>query len=139
MSFYNVGVDTAKDAIYGRLRIGRSDDPDAPAPGYVHLPMSIQANVVAQMVSEIVVVDMVKGRPVRRWKLPSGARNEALDCAVYALAAKESLGKRMHSRSSRAAVKEAEHEHVPVPQAEVIAKVEAPRAPHRRQRWGAYR
>lgn len=95
MSFYNVGVDTAKDAIYGRLRLGKPEGRDVGIPGYVHLPDSVTASFVAQLVAEVVVVEMVKGRPTRRWKLPSGVRNEGLDCAVYALAARESFGRRM--------------------------------------------
>jgi phage terminase large subunit GpA-like protein len=32
-----------------------------------------------------------EGRPYRVWVLPGGKRNEALDCRVYALAARMSL------------------------------------------------
>ncbi|MCO6052330.1 phage terminase large subunit family protein [Mesorhizobium sp. RP14(2022)] len=116
LSFYGVGVDTAKDTIYARLQIEGPDtmsepptqpqqaertglsshalQPDhASHPGYVHLPLSVTASFVAQLVAEVVQVRMVKGRPVREWVLPSGKRNEALDCAVYALAARESFGR----------------------------------------------
>ena len=95
MPFYAVGVDTAKDAIYGRLRITPSRDAEPAPRGYVHLPATVTASYVAQLVAEVVVIERFKGRPKRKWKLPSGARNEALDCAVYALAAKESFGRRM--------------------------------------------
>lgn len=84
-----IGVDTAKDTLYGRLRIT--------APGeekpYVHFPVSddFDQRFFDQLTSEQVVTRYREGRPYRVWVLPSGRRNEALDAFVYALAARMAL------------------------------------------------
>jgi phage terminase large subunit GpA-like protein len=152
LSFYGVGVDVAKDTVYGRLHIQRKKlesgaYADGSVPGYVHLPMTMTASYVAQLVAETVVVRKVKGKPIREWILPSGARNEALDCAVYALAARESFGKRIPfgkrvQPSSEPIGERAEQELAAVPpeRAAVVQKVIAPKAPRAvRKPWGAYR
>jgi len=82
-----VGVDTAKDAIYGRLRIQK------PGPGYIHFPQDdgFDDAYFAQLTSESVVTRFREGRPYRVWVLPKGRRNEVLDTFVLALAALKSL------------------------------------------------
>src|SRR5690606_27206277 len=40
-----------------------------------------------QLTAEKLVTRYVKGQPVREWTKPDKARNEGLDCRVYALAA----------------------------------------------------
>lgn len=80
-----VGVDTAKDAIYGRFKI------KTPGPGYCHLPMDYDDAWFDQATSETVVTRYKEGRPYRVWVLEKGKRNEALDCRVYAFAARMSL------------------------------------------------
>lgn len=85
-----VGVDTAKDALYGRLRI------EKPGPGYVHFPMSDDIDDVYfdQLTAEQVVTRARQGRPYRVWVLKKpGARNEALDTFVMAMAARQSTGR----------------------------------------------
>ena len=86
-----VGVDTAKDAIYGRFKIIRPDDREGPIPGYCHLSEDYDDDWFEQATAENVVTRFKEGRPYRVWVLPSGKRNEALDCRVYALAARMSL------------------------------------------------
>lgn len=76
-----LGVDTAKDVIYQRLRIASE------GPGYLHLPVGTSEEYVVQLTAERLVRKQVNGRWFRRYELPRGARNEALDCEVYALAA----------------------------------------------------
>jgi phage terminase large subunit GpA-like protein len=76
-----IGTDTAKAEIYGRLRLVE------PGPGYVHLSKSLPPEVFEQLTSERLVSRYVKGRQRLEWVKPAGRRNEALDCAVYALAA----------------------------------------------------
>lgn len=82
-----VGVDTAKDAIYGRLRIKE------PGPGYIHFPddEAFDEAYFDQLTSESVVTRYREGRPYRVWVLPKGRRNEVLDTLVLALAALKSL------------------------------------------------
>lgn len=80
-----VGTDTAKSEIYGRLRI------ENPGPGFVHLSRNLPAEVFEQLTAERLVTRYVKGHPRLEWVKPAGRRNEALDCAVYALAAAHNL------------------------------------------------
>jgi phage terminase large subunit GpA-like protein len=79
-----IGSDTAKDTLYGRLRITE------PGPGYVHFPIGtpFDGEYYSQLTSEVVRTRFNEGRPYRVWVLPPGKRNEALDTAAYALAAR---------------------------------------------------
>ena len=80
LRFYPLGVDTAKEVIYSRLRISE------PGPGYYHFPLERDREYFLQLTGEKQVTRFTKGTPKREWvKLRS--RNEALDCNVYALAA----------------------------------------------------
>lgn len=81
-----VGTDTAKSVVYGRLRL------TAAGPGYVHFSRELPGEVYQQITAERLVTKYVKGRARREWLKPPGRRNEALDCAVYALAAAHFLG-----------------------------------------------
>jgi phage terminase large subunit GpA-like protein len=86
MNFFSIGVDTAKDTIYGRLRI------DRPGPGYIHFPVGapFDQTYFDQLTAERVVTRFRMGRPYRVWDA-GGKANEALDTFVYALAARMSL------------------------------------------------
>lgn len=86
VKLWGIGVDSAKDEIYGRLR-----NPE-PGPGYVHLSKHLPADVFEQLTAERLVTRYVKGHARLEWIKPPGKRNEALDCAVYALAAAHWLG-----------------------------------------------
>lgn len=83
---YIVGVDTAKDAVKGRLLIAEA------GPGYVHFPVGgmFGQEYYDQLTSERVVTRKRMGRPVRIWEKIPGRRNEVLDTFVYALAARYS-------------------------------------------------
>lgn len=78
---FSIGVDTAKDAIYARLRIKEA------GPGYCHFPHDRDAEWFRQLTAEKVQTRFIKGRKVREWHNKDGVRNEALDCRVYAMAA----------------------------------------------------
>ena len=98
---YAVGVDTAKELIYGRLSI------DAPGPGYCHFskPHNDQAYFY-QLTAERLRTRYHNGRAVVFWWKPDNRRNEALDCRVYALAALKGLlagGRRLFNRQTVAA------------------------------------
>lgn len=86
VKLWPVGTDTAKAEIYGRLRI------DHPGPGYVHLSRHLPDDVFEQLTAERLVTRYVKGHPRLEWVKPPGRRNEALDCAVYALAGAHRVG-----------------------------------------------
>lgn len=80
---WSVGVDTAKDTLYGRLKRVA-----APGAGYTHFDADADDGYLQQLTSETLVYRMVMGRRLRLWKpRSSGIRQEALDCWVYAYAA----------------------------------------------------
>jgi len=81
-----IGTDTAKDSIYGRLRL------TDPGPGFCHVPADRDGEWFEQLTSEIVVTRYVKGFPVRVWQPKPNTRQEALDCRVYAFTALRSMG-----------------------------------------------
>ena len=76
-----IGVDGAKTMLYSRFSIQH------PGPGYVHFPVDLDEEFFKQVTAEAKDVKYERGRKRERWVLPAGRRNEALDCAVLALAA----------------------------------------------------
>lgn len=103
---YIVGVDTAKDAIYARLRIAQ------PGPGYIHFPSDdgFAQDYFDQLTVEQVVTRYREGRPYRVWTKPASARNEALDTFVLALAAMKSLPMRLDRMATRSTEAPAEQD-----------------------------
>ncbi len=81
-----IGTDTAKSIIYSQLRVGQV------GAGYVHFSRHTPGYVYEQLTAERLVTRYHKGRPKLEWLKPTGRRNEALDCAVYSLAAEFYLG-----------------------------------------------
>ena len=81
INLFLVGVDTAKDSVYSRLRITE------PGPGYCHFPEGRDPAWFEQLTAETVVTKYIKGFPTRVWQKRPSVRNEALDCRVYAYAA----------------------------------------------------
>lgn len=83
-----IGVDTAKEVLYQRLKRILE-----PGPGYIHLDASTEEEWLEQLTSETVVYRQVQGRRVRMWRpRQSGIRQEALDCTVYAWCALQGRG-----------------------------------------------
>lgn len=85
IDLFIVGVDSAKDAVYARLKI------PTPGPGYCHVPRGRDHEWFEQLTAEKVVTKYQRGFPVRTYVKRDGQRNEALDCRVYAYAALQSL------------------------------------------------
>lgn len=81
VDLFIVGTDEAKLVVMRRLAKSQ------PGPGYMHIPATREAEWFKQVTAEKMVTRYVKGQPVREWHKPDKARNEALDCRVYALAA----------------------------------------------------
>ena len=77
-----IGVDQAKALLFSRLKIIK------PGHGYIHFPNSpaFDDEYFAQLTAEKLVTKMRGTRPYAEW-VQTRPRNEALDCAVYALAA----------------------------------------------------
>ena len=68
---WNIGVDTIKDMVRARLAIAEGD-------GRVRFSAELYKSFFDQLTVERRVVKYdKKGRPVRSWVKPSGARNEA--------------------------------------------------------------
>ena len=76
-----LGVDAAKERVYSRLRV------TDPGPGYCHFPLSHPRDFFEQLTAERIATRLRNGFPERIFVKPGGARNEALDCRAYALAA----------------------------------------------------
>lgn len=81
VDLFLVGTDEAK------LITARRLNKTAPGPGYCHFPADRDEEWFKQITAEKLTMRYVKGQPIREWKKPDKARNEALDCRNYALAA----------------------------------------------------
>lgn len=77
---YPIGVDTAKELHYARLRI------DEAGGGYCHFQAKRDDEYFKQLTAEKQVIRYHKGYPARTW-VKNRTRNEALDVRVYAIAA----------------------------------------------------
>jgi phage terminase large subunit GpA-like protein len=77
--------------LYGWLRV--AGNYDEPTPGYAHFPEERDAEYFIQLTAEKRKTKYRRGSgvPIRIWVLKHGVRNEALDCRVYAIAAKYGL------------------------------------------------
>lgn len=128
---YPVGVDTAKDVLYQRLR-----RVIAPGPGYVHFDADVDDEWLEQLTSETVVYRISQGRRVRLWRpRQTGLRQEALDCTVYAWCALQGRGGaellrgRVGQAARRVAPAAEPDEMTPVARLEPSAAPEPRRAP----------
>lgn len=81
-----IGVDTAKEELYSRLKIQEQGS------GYCHFPINETYNdeYFKQLTSEKIITKFKNGRPIRQW-VSKRSRNEALDCRIYATAGLEIL------------------------------------------------
>jgi phage terminase large subunit GpA-like protein len=77
-----VGPDVLKTTIFNRLARGRT----------IRFSHTLEASYFEQLCGERRIVRMARGKPVARFERKPGVRKvEALDCMVYALAAKAAL------------------------------------------------
>lgn len=91
VNLFSVNTVTAKDLIYSRLNLVE------PGQGYCHFPVKEIYNTeyFHQLTVEKRVLRYKQGRAYHTYIKPSGERNEALDCRVYALAALYIVNPRM--------------------------------------------
>jgi phage terminase large subunit GpA-like protein len=82
---FPVGVDTAKDLLFARMRIKEA------GPGYMHFANALNDEYFRQLTAEKIVTRFHRGFKKRVFE-KIRPRNEALDCMVYALAAYGILG-----------------------------------------------
>jgi phage terminase large subunit GpA-like protein len=81
-----VGTDTAKDLIYGRLCVTQ------PGAGYVHFTNDLPPEFYAQLTAESRIPQRTARGVEYKWVNTKRARNEALDCTVYAIFCTHQLG-----------------------------------------------
>lgn len=81
-----VGTDTAKDLIYGRLCVTQ------PGAGYVHFSKDLPPEFYLQLTAESRVPQRTARGIEYRWVNTRRARNEVLDCTVYAIFCTHALG-----------------------------------------------
>ena len=74
------------ELIYDRVKVKE------PGPGHCHFPLGRDLEYFEQLTAEKKYVKYHNGFPKYEWRKKDGARNEALDCRVYAYAALKSLG-----------------------------------------------
>lgn len=84
-------VDTfqGKKKVYYRLNIKQAVDAEGrkiPTAMMMHFNMSCNKEFFDQLTSEQIKLKKIGGRNRQVWELPSGKRNEVLDCTDYALA-----------------------------------------------------
>lgn len=80
-----VGTDTSKDWLHSRWKI-------AGGPGGIHFSSDLPEDFYKQLCSERRLIKYVKGHKRTEWVKSKSDRNEALDLAVYNLAAAHRLG-----------------------------------------------
>lgn len=85
VELWAVGTDVAKDWLSGRMQL-------TDGPGAMHFHDQLPPEWFDMMVVEQPHTKWRKGRPVREWVKPNGARNEAWDLSVYNLAIAHQLG-----------------------------------------------
>lgn len=83
-----IGVDGIKTTILDRLRRAGGDEAPQNA---IRLSVDLEPSYFEQLASEHRVLRYVRGQPVRRFERITGARAEALDCLVYAFAARRGV------------------------------------------------
>lgn len=94
-----VGTDTAKDLIFGRLKV------EKPGPGYVHFSKGLPVDFYKQLTAEVRVMQKTASGDQFRWV--KQGRNEVLDCTVYALWASHTLDLHRYTERMWAKLEEA--------------------------------
>jgi len=119
---FPVGVDTAKNVVFSRLRI---QDEGA---GFCHFPAHYDDEYFRQLTAEQRIERYHKGYTRREWR-KIRPRNEALDCRVYALAAYALLNLNINQLANRLEAPKAPPAETPQPA--VIASQRQRRRPAR--------
>jgi len=91
VTLYQLGTDTIKTTLFGRLRHNEAD-----GVGTLHFGMAADEEYFRQLTSERQALRYHRGFPIREWVKKAGDRNEALDCVVYAYAAMLLFSRRMN-------------------------------------------
>lgn len=81
VALWLIGTDTCKHTLHGRMGLIEK------GPGFFHFSHQLPMEYYHQLTAERLVTSYYKGSPRVSWVKSSGARNEALDMAVYGYAA----------------------------------------------------
>ena len=92
---FGIGVDTVKDLLFARMRIQEQ------GAGYIHFADHLNDEYFRQLTAEKVVTRYHKGYKKRVFE-KIRARNEALDCMVYAYAAYSIIGVNVNAFAEKA-------------------------------------
>ncbi len=85
-----IGVSLLKGELYSLLRLEKPVDGEPFPKGYCHFPM-YDEEYFKQITAERLVTRSMRGFAKHEWEL-TRARNEALDCRIYAMACLNALG-----------------------------------------------
>jgi phage terminase large subunit GpA-like protein len=91
VTLYQLGTDTIKTTLFGRLRHNETG-----GVGTLYFGMAADDEYFRQLTSERQALRYHRGFPIREWVKKAGDRNEALDCVVYAYAAMLLFSRRMN-------------------------------------------
>ena len=91
VTLYQLGTDTIKTTLFGRLRHNETG-----GVGTLYFGMGADDEYFRQLTSERQALRYHRGFPIREWVKKAGDRNEALDCVVYAYAAMLLFSRRMN-------------------------------------------
>ena len=109
---FPVGVDSAKDLLFSRMRIKEV------GPGYMHFPLSRSDEYFRQLTAEKLVTRYHKGFARREW-VKTRPRNEALDVRVYAMAGLGILNLNLNTLANREFMARENPPEKPIPQENV--------------------
>lgn len=114
INLFAIGVDAAKEIVMARLaKVG----PDVEGAGACHFPKDVWGQEeFDQLTVEIKKTRYVKGFPIVEWWKPEKARNERLDCRVYAYAALQGIaiqGLNLNREASKLAQEKAKRDNPP--------------------------
>ena len=88
---WHIGVSILKSEVYASLKLKVNEDGSYPD-GYCHFPTAYDVHYFKMLAAESLTKRIVRGYPVFQWEKNNYARNEALDCRVYARAAAAMVG-----------------------------------------------
>ena len=89
-ALWMVGVSILKSELYGWLRLRVNEEGEFPD-GYCHFPTAYDAHYFRMLTAEKLQKRLVRGYPKYEW-VKEYARNEALDCRLYARAGTYMIG-----------------------------------------------
>jgi phage terminase large subunit GpA-like protein len=101
-ALWTVGTSFLKAELYGKLKLKVNEDESFP-PWYCHFPSAYEPYYFRMLTAEHLQKRIVRGFAVFEW-VKSFARNEALDCRIYARAAMAMLGAERWSEAEWTAV-----------------------------------